>query len=216
MTIQPKIVALDSRIDAAVSPDVGYNTRSRSSACNPFRRYSHDSAHCSHVRRTRVLLSVARAEPQDTKRPAVAADTDHNHRTQGKSAIFLDYDKDGVLDLLVTGDPAGQGSRGIAVGDFDNDGRADVVVVDDAQRNRLYHNRGDGTFEVVAREPTIESIKIDGGKVEINGETIRVEGGKVEIIGRPQLRIEGGRVEIKGQTIRAEGAGKMEIIRRTK
>jgi hypothetical protein len=34
----------------------------------------------------------------------------------------------------------------LALGDFDNDGRPDVYVVDPAGSNRLYHNNGDGTF----------------------------------------------------------------------
>jgi hypothetical protein len=163
-----------------------------------------------------LLLSAARAEPQETKRPAADVDTDRTHRIQGSSAIFLDYDNDGVLDLRAMDTPTGQRARGIVVADLDNEGRADVLVVDETQRNRVYRNRGDGTFQEVAREPMIESIRIDGGKVEINGDTIRVEGGTVEIIGRSQLRIEGGRIEINGQSIRADGVGKMEIIRRKK
>jgi hypothetical protein len=72
---------------------------------------------------------------------------------------------------------------GIAVGDID-DGRPDLFVVDDASRGKIYHNRGDGTIEEVTASPLIESIKIDGGKVEINGQSIKIKGGKVEIIRR--------------------------------
>jgi len=44
-----------------------------------------------------------------------------------------------------------QAYRGLGVvwGDFNNDGRPDVVVANDAQPNLLYRNRGDGTFEEV-------------------------------------------------------------------
>ena len=42
------------------------------------------------------------------------------------------------------------GNNGLAVGDFDNDGRDDLYVCQPAGLpNRLYHNRGDGTFEDV-------------------------------------------------------------------
>jgi tetratricopeptide (TPR) repeat protein len=43
------------------------------------------------------------------------------------------------------------GNNGLAVGDFDNDGFDDLYVCQPAGLpNRLYHNRGDGTFEDVA------------------------------------------------------------------
>ena len=43
-------------------------------------------------------------------------------------------------------------SRGLGAvwGDYNNDGRPDLLVADDAQPNQLYRNRGDGTFEEVA------------------------------------------------------------------
>ena len=45
------------------------------------------------------------------------------------------------------------GNNGIAVGDFDNDGRDDIYVCQPAGLpNRLYRNRGDGTFEDVTEK----------------------------------------------------------------
>jgi Flp pilus assembly protein TadD/peroxiredoxin len=45
------------------------------------------------------------------------------------------------------------GNNGVAVGDFDNDGRDDLYVCQAAGLpNRLYRNRGDGTFEDVTDE----------------------------------------------------------------
>ncbi len=45
------------------------------------------------------------------------------------------------------------GNNGIAVGDFDNDGLDDLYVCQPAGLpNRLYHNRGDGTFEDVTEK----------------------------------------------------------------
>ena len=45
------------------------------------------------------------------------------------------------------------GNCGLAVGDFDNDGLDDLYVCQPAGlANRLYHNRGDGTFEDVSEQ----------------------------------------------------------------
>ena len=43
-------------------------------------------------------------------------------------------------------------SNGAAWGDFDNDGWIDLFVACEHQLNRLYHNRGDGTFEEIASQ----------------------------------------------------------------
>jgi hypothetical protein len=100
-----------------------------------------------------------------------------------QAAGWADYDNDGLLDLYVAGefDPArpdprnrgrlyhnrGDGTfedvaaragvtndlfgKGVAWGDYDNDGRPDLYVSNLGQPGRLYHNRGDGTFEDVAQ-----------------------------------------------------------------
>ncbi len=47
-------------------------------------------------------------------------------------------------------------SNAAAWGDFDNDGWIDLFVACEHQRNRLYHNRGDGTFEDVAVKAGVE------------------------------------------------------------
>jgi hypothetical protein len=39
---------------------------------------------------------------------------------------------------------------GVAMLDYDGDGRMDLFVANDTQPNRLYHNKGNGTFEDVA------------------------------------------------------------------
>ena len=46
-------------------------------------------------------------------------------------------------------DPAGK-SLGVAIADFDKDGRIDVFVANDSVREFLFRNRGDGRFEDVA------------------------------------------------------------------
>lgn len=45
---------------------------------------------------------------------------------------------------------------GVAVADYDNDGRPDIFVAG-VNRNTLYHNRGDGTFEDVTAKAGIQS-----------------------------------------------------------
>jgi hypothetical protein len=47
-------------------------------------------------------------------------------------------------------------SNGAAWGDFDNDGWIDLFVACEHQHNRLYHNRGDGTFVEVAARAGVE------------------------------------------------------------
>jgi hypothetical protein len=41
---------------------------------------------------------------------------------------------------------------GVAVGDYDGDGRLDIFVANDTMPNSLFHNRGDGRFEEVAAQ----------------------------------------------------------------
>ncbi len=99
-----------------------------------------------------------------------------------QAAGWADYDNDGHVDLYVAGefdprrpDPRnrsrlyhnrGDGTfedvseragvtndrfgKGVAWGDYDDDGRPDLYVANLGQGNRLYHNQGDGTFVDVA------------------------------------------------------------------
>ena len=46
--------------------------------------------------------------------------------------------------------------RGVAWGDYDNDGRPDLYLSNQGQANRLYHNNGDGTFTDVARKMGVD------------------------------------------------------------
>ncbi len=116
---------------------------------------------------------------------------DHLLESAGAGVAWLDYDRDGLLDVYLPNgwklagsaivekgrnalyrnrgdgtfedvtDRAGVGGEGgwttgVAVADFDQDGFPDILVTAFGA-NLLYRNRGDGTFENVARRAGIES-----------------------------------------------------------
>ena len=69
-------------------------------------------------------------------------------RNNGKGG-FIDVTREaGLLDPV--------NSNAAAWADYDNDGRVDLFIGCERQFNRLYHNKGDGTFEDVARSAGVE------------------------------------------------------------
>jgi hypothetical protein len=90
-------------------------------------------------------------------------------KASGQGAAFLDLDKDGAIDILVTPLPGRQVGKGVVIADVDNDGFPDVYIVNGV---------------LLPVRPVIDTIRIEGGKVKITGDSIEVEGGKIEITRR--------------------------------
>ena len=71
---------------------------------------------------------------------------------KGQSSTLYHNKGDGTFEDVTRkaglSDPTSK-SLGVALLDFDNDGKMDLFVANDTQPNRLYKNRGDGTFSDV-------------------------------------------------------------------
>ena len=129
----------------------------------------------------RMRMSLLRNEGGGSFRD-VTLDAGLGEPISSESAGWADYDNDGLVDLFVCGECRTKGldpknccrlyhnkgdgtfedvaaaagvknfrwAKGCAWGDYDGDGRPDLFVSNREEPCRLYHNRGDGTFEDVA------------------------------------------------------------------
>src|SRR4029078_2081007 len=80
-------------------------------------------------------------------------------------------------------DPASK-ALGVAMIDYDGDGWMDLFIANDTQPNRLYRNRGNGTFEAVA---VTAGVAFDEGGVARSG--MGVDAADYDDSGRPSLVI---------------------------
>jgi len=74
--------------------------------------------------------------------------------------------RDGTFaDVTEKAGLAGAGyGMGVAIGDYDNDGRPDVFVAN-VTGNQLFHNNGDSTFTEVTQTAGVEGARMDGVKM---------------------------------------------------
>ena len=185
---------------------------------------------------------------------AEVAGTDDPRASWGLA--WLDYDGDGWLDLFVANMPGnGAGTNalfhnngnstftdvaeaaGVAgptvesswsavAADFDNDGWVDLVVANEPEAWRLWHNRGDGTFEDATTGSGIEvlaSLRIGAGDVNDDGwvDLVSVDGGQPKLFlndggtnGWLSLRLRGIASNPEGIGARIEvEAGGLQMVR---
>ncbi len=77
------------------------------------------------------------------------------HPDQFRGAASILYRNEGNMRFVDVSQKAGVAnpegkSLGVAIADFDRDGRVDIFVANDSVRQFLFRNKGDGTFEDVA------------------------------------------------------------------
>jgi hypothetical protein len=84
---------------------------------------------------------------------------------QYKNRLFHNNGDGTFTDVTDKAGVGGDGyDMGVAVGDFDNDGRPDLYVVG-VTKNHLYHNNGDGTFTDVTDKAGVGGAMYDGKKM---------------------------------------------------
>ncbi|MBN1550045.1 VCBS repeat-containing protein, partial [bacterium] len=98
-------------------------------------------------------------------------DNDQDFFVSGDGDLDLLYRNDGtnfvnIGDITTTDGAnagiAGRHSTGAAWGDFNNDGRLDLYICENASPNRLHRNDGDGVWPDVARQLNVNDYTPDG------------------------------------------------------
>src|SRR5271157_2344676 len=80
-------------------------------------------------------------------------------------ALFHNNGDGTFTDVTVKAGLAGAGyGMGVAVGDYDNDGRPDLFVAN-VTGNQLFHNNGDGTFTDVTAKAGLAGAQMNGKKM---------------------------------------------------
>jgi len=85
---------------------------------------------------------------------AGTGETNRLYRNEG-GGKFTDATEEAGLS-----EPPGTRTIGFAFGDYDRDGWPDIFVSGVTAANRLYHNRGDGTFEEVAKSAGVAAADL--------------------------------------------------------
>ncbi len=88
---------------------------------------------------------------------------------QFQNRLFRNNHNLTFTDVTAKAGVAGKGyGMGVAVGDFDNDGRPDLYVTN-VNENQLFHNNGDGTFTDVTAKAGVSGGLFNGKKMWSSG-----------------------------------------------
>ena len=94
-----------------------------------------------------------------------------SHIAKAFGIAIGDFDVDGRPDLFVTSFHPKRRGRGVVIADFDSDGDLDIWVANERPAKRT-------------KQKNDLIIRVKNGQVEIKGDVIKINGGSVEIIRR--------------------------------